>query len=240
MIIHLSLRIELLEEFPLPFPLQIKQENMIQQNYSWREQIEELILSNNSVCFLSSQKLQSLSYQVVEFAQTQKIRVLMTTTEDCKPLKERNQTDGFVSLPLDSSVLKTVLRKVNPLKKTYNCALTLLSFCPNCPDDKINYFLCHPLNWALTDLSFQFDHRIRKGDNLEQVQIQLNVWQVDVVVLDGRCLDDPNYYVQSLSKQFRLAELPLVTLNLKISKAANRVKNLSVFPCLNTCNQQNI
>jgi hypothetical protein len=196
LIIHLSLRIELLEEFPLPLPLQTKQENMIQQNYSWREQIEELILShNNSVCFLSSQKLQSLSYQVVAFAQTQKIRVLMTTTEDCQPLKERNQTDGFVSLPLDSSVFKTVLRKVNPLKKTYNRALTLLSLCPNCPDNKINSCLCPPLNWALTDLSFQFDHRICKGDNLEQVQIQLNVWQVDVVVLDRRCLDEPNYYV---------------------------------------------
>lgn len=86
--------------------------------------------------------------------QTQKIRVLMTTREDCQPLKERNQTDGFVSVSLDSSMFKTVLRKVNPLKKTYNCAVTLFSLCPNCPDDKTNSVLCPPLNWALTDLSF--------------------------------------------------------------------------------------
>ncbi|WP_269763974.1 hypothetical protein [cyanobacterium endosymbiont of Epithemia turgida] len=39
--------------------------------------------------------------------------------------------------------------------------------------------------------------------------------------------------MQSLSKQLRLAELLLVTLDLKTTKAANRVKNPSVFPCLN-------
>jgi hypothetical protein len=70
-IIHLSLLIELLEQFPLPVPLQTQQKNMIQQNYLWREPIEKLILSSNtSVCFLSSQKLQFLSDQVVALAQT--------------------------------------------------------------------------------------------------------------------------------------------------------------------------
>lgn len=95
------------------------------------------------------------------------------------------------------------------------------------------------LNWALTNLSSQFNHRILESDDLEQAQVLINVWQVDVIVLDGRCLDDPTDYVQSLSEQSRLAELPLVTLDLKTTKAANRVKNLSVFPCLIPRNQQN-
>lgn len=170
---------------------------------------------------------------------TRKIRVFMTTTENRQFLKERNQADGFVSVPLDSSVLKTILGKVNPLKKTSDRALTVLSLCPNCPDDKTNSVLCSPLNWALTNLSSQFNHRILEGDDLEQAQVLINVWQVDVVVLDGRCLDDPTDYVQSLSEQSRLAELPLVTLDIKTTKAANQVKNLSVFPCLIPRNQQN-
>ena len=170
---------------------------------------------------------------------TRKIRVFMTTTENRQLLKERNQADGFVSVPLDSSVLKTILGKVNPLKKTSDRALTVLSLCPNCPDDKTNPVLCSPLNWALTNLSSQFNHRILESDDLEQAQVLINVWQVDVIVLDGRCLDDPTDYVQSLSEQSRLAELPLVTLDLKTTKAANRVKNLSVFPCLIPRNQQN-
>ncbi|BBA78900.1 two-component sensor histidine kinase [cyanobacterium endosymbiont of Rhopalodia gibberula] len=171
--------------------------------------------------------------------QTRKIRVFMTTTENRQPLKEPNQADGFVSVPLDSSVLKTILGKVNPLKKISDRALTLLSLCPNCPDSKTKFVLCSPLDWTSTDLPSQFNHRILEGDNLEQAQILANIWQVDVVVLDGRCLDDPTDYVQSLSEQPRLAELPLVTLDLKTTEAANQVKNLSVFPCLIPRNKQN-
>ena len=88
-------------------------------------------------------------------------------------------------------------------------------------------------------LSSQFNYRILEGDDLEQAEILTNVWQVDVVILDGRCLEDPTDYVQLLSEQPRLAELPLVTLDVETTKAANRVGNLSVFPCLIPQNQQN-
>ncbi|MGP0128957.1 MAG: ATP-binding response regulator [cyanobacterium endosymbiont of Rhopalodia musculus] len=171
--------------------------------------------------------------------QTRKIRVFMTTTENRQPFKEPNQADGFVSVPLDSSVLKTIFGEVNPLKKTSDRALTLLSLCPNYSDGKTSSVLCSPLDWALTDLSSQLNHRILEGDDLEQAQILTSVWQVDVVILDGRYLDDPTDYVQLFSEQPRLAELPLVTLDLKTTEAANRVENLSVFPCLIPRNQKN-
>ncbi|YAI81434.1 MAG: ATP-binding response regulator [cyanobacterium endosymbiont of Rhopalodia sterrenbergii] len=167
--------------------------------------------------------------------QTRTIRVFMTTTENRQPLKEPNQADGFVSVPLDSSELKTILGKVNPAKKTSNRTLTLLSLCPNCPDSKTHSVL----DWTLTEFSSKLNYRILEGDDLEQAQILTNVWQVDVVILDGRYLHDPTDYVQSFSEQPGLAELPLVTLDLKTTEAANQVKNLSVFPCLIPRNQQN-
>ncbi|WP_267384476.1 hybrid sensor histidine kinase/response regulator [Cyanobacterium sp. uoEpiScrs1] len=171
--------------------------------------------------------------------QTRKIRVFMTTTENCQSLKEPHQADGFLSVPLDSSVLKKIFKKVNTLKNTSDRVLTLLTLCPNCPDSKTYSVLCAPLDRGLTDSSSQSNHRILEGDDLEQAQILTNVWQIDVVVIDGRYLDDPTDYVQSLSEQPRLAKLPLVTLDLKTTEAANRINNLSVFPCLIPHNQQN-
>ena len=172
--------------------------------------------------------------------QTRKIRVFMTITENHRPSNEPNQADGFLSVPLDSSVLKTILGEINPLTKTPDRTLTLLSIHPNCPADvKTQSPLYSSLNWALMNSLSQSNHRILESDDLEQAQMLTHVWQVDVVILDGRYLDNPSDYVRSFSEQPQLAELPLVTLDLKTTEAANQIESLSVFPCLIRQNQQN-
>lgn len=172
--------------------------------------------------------------------QTRKIRIFMTTTENHQPSNVPNQADGFLSVTLDSSVLKTILGEVNPLKKISNRTLTLLSIYPNCPaDGKSRSLLYSSLNWALMNSLSQSNHRILESDDLEQAQMLTHVWQIDVVILDGHYLDNPTDYVQLFSEQPRLAELPLVTLDLKTTEAANQIESLSVFPCLIRQNQQN-
>ena len=85
-----------------------------------------------------------------------------------------------------------------------------------------------------------FNHRILEADDLEQAQMLVRVWQVDVIVLDGSYLDDSTDYLQSLSQCSELASLPLITLDIKTTEAANQVDNLLVFPCLIPDNKQNV
>ncbi len=171
--------------------------------------------------------------------QTQKIRVFMTTTQNHQPFNEPNQADGFLSIPLDLSVLKEILGEVNPMEKPQNRSLTLLRLYPESTDGQNRSLsLSSSFDWALMDCSSQLNHRILEADDLEQAEMLSHVWQVDVVILDGRCLDDPTDYVRSLSQYSQLTRLPLVILDLKTTQAANQVKNLSVFPCLIPENKQ--
>jgi hypothetical protein len=58
------------------------------------------------------------------------------------------------------------------------------------------------------------------------------VWEVDVVVLDGRGLNPARDYLIQLSQCPRLATLPLVILDLPTAEIANQIPGLTVFPCL--------
>ena len=78
----------------------------------------------------------------------------------------------------------------------------------------------------------QFNHRIVEADDLEQASLLVNVWDIDVIVLDGQFLDEPDKYLRSLAQNPELVELPLVILDVVSAQAANTIEGLSVFPCL--------
>ncbi|HAC62280.1 MAG TPA: hybrid sensor histidine kinase/response regulator, partial [Cyanothece sp. UBA12306] len=145
-------------------------------------------------------------------------------------------------IPADLEILQNILGGVKPSTIIPNRSLTLLRLYPNCIEQKEpSKSLSHSLSeWSLVEQLSLFNHRILEADDLEQAQMLVRVWQVDVIVLDGSYLDDSTDYLQSLSQCSELASLPLITLDIKTTEAANQVDNLLVFPCLIPDNKQNV
>ncbi|GBF79833.1 two-component sensor histidine kinase [Aphanothece sacrum FPU1] len=165
--------------------------------------------------------------------QTQRIKVFVCTIQPNEPLSQMNRADGFLSVPADLSALQTLLGCEKPTPTVTTRPLTILRLYPNFTTVKGFSTESSPrLNLALLDQLSQFNHRILEADDLEQAQMLAYVWNIDVIVVDGRFLDDPLTYLRSLSEYLELAELPLVTLDIKTTQAANQISKLSVFPCL--------
>lgn len=74
-------------------------------------------------------------------------------------------------------------------------------------------------------------HRIISADSLEQADTLARIWQLDVVILDGYQIAQPETYLRSLGKSQHLSNLPLITLDAKTTEAANQ-QGLNVYPCL--------
>lgn len=75
-------------------------------------------------------------------------------------------------------------------------------------------------------------HRIISADSLEQADILALIWQLDVIILDGSQIAQPETYLRSLGKSQHLSNLPLITLDAKTTEAANQLEGLNVYPCL--------
>ena len=88
-------------------------------------------------------------------------------------------------------------------------------------------------NWSGDkQLKFAYRHRIIEADGLEQAHTLARIWQLDVIVLDGSQITNPEEYLKSLQRSEYLSTLPIITLDAKTTQAANQVKGLNVYPCL--------
>lgn len=83
-----------------------------------------------------------------------------------------------------------------------------------------------------TEKKFSYRHRIIEADGLGQAHTLARIWQLDVIVLDGYQIADPDKYLRSLQKSTYLSSLPLITLDTKTTEAANQIEGLNVYPCL--------
>ena len=77
-----------------------------------------------------------------------------------------------------------------------------------------------------------YQYRIVEADSLEQAHNLAQIWQLDAIVLDGCCLVEPTAYLRSLQESEHLAALPLITLDIRTTEAANQTEGLNVYPCL--------
>ena len=93
-------------------------------------------------------------------------------------------------------------------------------------------------NWAEQDWfdsegqQSDYRHRIIEADGLEQAHTLARIWQLDVIVLDGYQIANPDDYLRSLSESEYLSAIPLITLDTKTTEAANKIASLDVYPCL--------
>jgi signal transduction histidine kinase/CheY-like chemotaxis protein len=176
------------------------------------------------------------------------IPIVVTATSVEKTQAFHNGADGFISLPVQPEVLRQTLERLidaevsaptmHPLSK-----LTVLHlFVDNTADSTVDSTpvldsaalsgqatpSVLPVN--LHTLLHPHHRRILEVDDLEQADLLARIWKPNVLLLDGR-LTDPIAYLKRLSQCTFLAALPLVTLTLEITQAANQV-GLTVFPCL--------
>ncbi|EAZ90122.1 ATP-binding response regulator [Crocosphaera chwakensis] len=172
--------------------------------------------------------------------QTRNIRVFVTQTQGNQLLGEHHHADGFIKVPTNLGTLEQCLKPRQPIVNAQTGSLTILSLIPNASqEDTETMPLTSRVEQTLIAQLSQSNHRILEADDLEQGCLLASVWDIDVVVLDGQFLDDPQAYLRSLAQEPELLALPLVVLDVKSAEAANTIEGLSVFPCfISDRNQQ--
>jgi signal transduction histidine kinase/CheY-like chemotaxis protein len=172
---------------------------------------------------------------------TRNIPVAIAATRAEREIALQNGADGFLSLPVEKSELQETLYGLGEKNQMRDRGLTILRLNPEGThlDDEAALFLAE-FDRALLVRSSKLNYRILATDDLEQADSLARVWRPDVLLLDGLGLEEPSAYLRSLQNYDRIAALPLVTLDSKITEAANQVKGLLVFPCLVSTDQQGI
>jgi signal transduction histidine kinase len=85
-----------------------------------------------------------------------------------------------------------------------------------------------------------YQHRIIEADSLEQAHNLARIWRLDAIILNGYQIAQPRLYLRSLQESEHLATLPLITLDIETTEAANQIEGLNVYPCLLPAQQCNI
>ena len=158
---------------------------------------------------------------------TQHIPIIITSNPEDKQKALQQGAQGFLSLPIEKQGLELMLSdRANVFQQEIK-KLTILYLHPNFLEG----------NQATVELGFASQisgliYRFLEADDLEQAELLAKFWQIDVVLFDGSSLSDPLTTLKSFSKSADLASVPLVTLDIKATEAANQISNLSVFPCL--------
>jgi len=159
---------------------------------------------------------------------TQIIPIIITSYKADKQKALENGATGFLSLPIEKQALKRLIKEAIEMVSTPLEDLTILCLHPE-PEN---------IGWVGSSIYSQLDFvlsmqscRILEADDLDQAELLTRVWEINVVIIDGK-LEDPLGYLQTLSEYDSLAKKPLITLDEKTTEAANLINGLSVFPCL--------
>ncbi len=151
------------------------------------------------------------------------------------------ESDDLLKLPIEKQNLQKIIgqKKQNPLAIKQN--LTILCLHPS--HNNIGW-VANIINgykfYLNLDTESTYNYRVLEADDLDQAELLANVWQIDVVILDGSAFNKPEDYMESFAQNPSLASLPLVTLDATITAVANQIDNLSVFPCLVPSSEQSL
>ncbi|HAZ49054.1 MAG TPA: hybrid sensor histidine kinase/response regulator [Cyanobacteria bacterium UBA11369] len=161
--------------------------------------------------------------------QTCHIPAIVTATMVEKKQAKSNRADDFLSLPVELDALRNCLEQLTTVPTAENqpqLPATKLTILYLTRSDGVKVGDTH-----LSQVLHRHHYRVLEADDLEQAELLARIWHPRVVLLE-REIADPLNYLQQLSQHQALAILPLVTLDRAIALAANQVKGLSVFPCL--------
>ncbi len=151
---------------------------------------------------------------------TEKIKIIITATRTEEKQAYQMRADGFLSLPLIRSSLEKILEKFRPSVKDNQNPLTILHLNP--ADSTLNFK-------ALLE-SLQIDARILEADDLEQAELLAQVWHIDCIFLDFQLIEDLSILesLKKLALSSTLSNIPLITFNLAVLKAAKSFTELKI------------
>ncbi|MGF1494218.1 MAG: ATP-binding protein [Microcoleaceae cyanobacterium] len=184
-------------------------------------------------------------------AQTQQIPIIITATSGEKKRALLNRCDGFLSLPIQKSDwqkiqvnLETHFSAESPSEVAHQ-RLTILWLNPTDlgqPESpKANLTNNVPAQSTAEVLQHFSPCRVLEANDLDQAELIARIWHPDVTVLK---MDSPEQlpeaelvdFLNALSGSAYLVDIPLVTLDLRVTEIANEIakqtEQLSVFPCL--------
>jgi signal transduction histidine kinase/DNA-binding NarL/FixJ family response regulator len=163
------------------------------------------------------------------------IPVVVTATRVDKEQAFQNGANGFLSLPVQADGLRRcverLLEQAPPSHMQEAARLTILYLHGSPSFNSASDTSIFPNLQDLNNLLHAHHCRVLEVDDLDQANLLAQVWKPNVVLLDGN-FDDPSDYLKQLSLYPGLASLPLVTLTVEVTYAANLVPGLAVFPCL--------
>lgn len=169
--------------------------------------------------------------------ETRHIPVVITATRADREQASQNGANAFLSLPIRTEALQ---RCINRLMEQFTDSLggdspsvtVLYLNGSTLPSTEVSAHSSTPS--ALQDLAsllHPYHCRVLEVEDLEQADLLAQVWNPNVILVGGE-FADPVLYMQQLSNYPELVALPIVTLTVEITHAANLTPGLSVFPCL--------
>lgn len=161
-------------------------------------------------------------------AATSNIPIVITATRAEKDQTFANQADEFLSLPVEKQALQKVITRFCPISPIPESNSNAAKTVRQTPLTILRLVNSHSLSLNPASLA---QHQVLEADDLEQAELIAKVWQPDVVLLD-QPLPEPIAYLKKLSQYSSLKNLPIVTLDVSTTQAANQVTGLSIFPCL--------
>jgi signal transduction histidine kinase/ActR/RegA family two-component response regulator len=161
--------------------------------------------------------------------ETSHIPVVATAMRIDRQQAYQNGADAFLSLPIQPDALQRCLDQiVAPLPSEelgLQLSLTVLHLYENQTTLTSGFSASN-----LGGLLHPHQCRVLEVDDLDQADLLARVWKPDVVLLDGA--HDAQSYMERFSQSPFLSALPVVTLTVEMTEAANQIPGLAVYPCL--------
>jgi CheY-like chemotaxis protein len=158
--------------------------------------------------------------------------IIVTGTRGEKQEAMNSGADAFLSLPVEKNSLQDALAACAAPRSAYRKSLTVLrlhySGVTAPPQrDPITEILSTPPQIQQKNINY----RILEADDPSQAELLQRIWHPDVLLLTGEQI--PRRFIQELSEQETLCNLPIVCLDAETAQLAHQVGKLSVYPCLN-------
>ena len=171
-----------------------------------------------------------------EKAQNQDFKSFSTNQHYLDTLDE--VVEEFISFPCNEAALTNLFTPLSSGNPSVEKSLTVLRLCLT--EKKTQETQNSPSDFIFENPSFNLSHHIIEADSIEQADLLATIWNIDVIIWDSINLDSPQHHLKSLAEFDSLAEIPLITLDTQSTEIANKITNLTVFPCLLPANKRSI
>ena len=172
--------------------------------------------------------------------QTSQIPVILLCENHLLPKYQYSLLEKILLLPLNKINPEMLSKYLPPLKSQSSCPEKILTILRLCLNQGAKNLTGSEIDSLFDNYSFNICHHIIEADSLEQANILVKIWNIDLIIWDGSNLESPLELLRSLATFPHLAQIPMITLDEKTTAAANQFEDLTVFPCLVPINEQNI